>query len=154
MSKRKTSSRARKSKKKNHGWTPFKETSSILLELVPQDAKKPEKLYQNSRYWVFLFTTPLAAGRILIELAIRNKDQSAKHDWREFQRIKNELLGPEEEAVELYPAESRLTDTKNEFHLWCIRGMQFPFGWNEREVSEASERQRPWPDGEKPNELA
>ncbi len=152
MSKRKTSARARRSKKKSHGWTPFKETP-ILLEFVPQDARKPEKLYQNSRYWVFWLTTPLAGGHTIVELVIRNKDQSAKHDWREFQRIKNELLGPEEEAVELYPAESRLTDTKNEFHLWCIRGMRFPFGWNEREISEASERQRPWPEGEKPADL-
>jgi hypothetical protein len=155
MSKRKTSSRARRSKKKSPtGWTPFKETPSILLELVPQDARKPEKLYQNSRFWVFWFTTLFPGGHTLVELAIRNKDQSAKHDWREFHRIKNELLGREEEAVELYPAESRLTDTKNEFHLWCIRGLRFSFfGWNEREISEASERQRPWPEGEKPADL-
>jgi len=124
-----------------------------LLKLVPQDARKPEMLYENSRYWVFRFTTPFPGGRTLVELTIRNKDQSAKHDWREFQRIKNELLGPEEEAVELYPAESRLTDTKNEFRLWCIRGMRFPIGWNEREISEASERQRPWPEGDKPADL-
>jgi hypothetical protein len=100
MSKRKTSSRARRSKKKSHGWTPFKKTPSTLLELVPQDARKPEKLYQNSRYWVFWFTAPFPGGHTLVELAIRNKDQSAKHDWREFQRIKDELLGREEEAVE------------------------------------------------------
>jgi hypothetical protein len=153
LSKRKTRSRARKPKKKSHGWTPFEEKPSFLLELVPQDAKKPDKFYENSRYWVFWFTTPLPGGHTLIELAIRNKDHSAKHDWREFQRIKNELLGPEEEAVELYPVESRLTDTKNEFHLWCLRGAQFRFGWDEREISEASGMQRPWPEAEKPADL-
>jgi hypothetical protein len=145
--------RARRSEKKSRLWTPFEETPSILLKLVPQDGRKPERLYQNSRYWVFWFTTPFPGGHTLVELTIRNKDQSAKHDWREFQRIKNELLGPEEEAVELYPAESRLTDTKNEFRLWCTQGKRFLIGWNEREISEASERQRPWPEGEKPADL-
>jgi hypothetical protein len=158
MKKRKTSLRTRRSKeKKSQGWTPFEETPSILMErllkLVPQDAVKPEKFFQNSRYYVFWLTTPFPGGHTLVELTIRNKDQSAKHDWREFQRIKNELLGPEEEAVELYPAESRLTDTKNEYHLWSIRSTRFPFGWNGREISEASERQRPWPEGEKPADL-
>lgn len=44
------------------------------------------------------------------------------------QRIKNELLGDEYEACELYPAESRLVDGANQFHLWAING-QFPFGF-------------------------
>jgi hypothetical protein len=40
-------------------------------------------------------------------------DGQAIHDWRELQRIKNEIVGDEIEAVELYPAESRLLDTAN-----------------------------------------
>ena len=51
-------------------------------------------------------------------LVISNNDQSARHDWREFQRIKNEIWGPEVEAVELYPAESRLVDPSNAFFLY------------------------------------
>lgn len=51
-------------------------------------------------------------------LVISNADESARHDWREFQRIKNEIWGPEVEAVELYPAESRLVDPSNAYYLW------------------------------------
>src|SRR5262245_49857956 len=41
-------------------------------------------------------------------LSITATDDSALHDWRDFQQLKNLLLGPEWEAVELYPSESRL----------------------------------------------
>jgi hypothetical protein len=72
-----------------------------------------------------------------IHLSIRNLDRSARHDWREFQQIKNELVGPEYEALELYPAESRLVDNANQFHLWCLatEGERFPIGWPDRMVS-------------------
>ena len=53
-------------------------------------------------------------------LMIVNADQSARRDWREFQRIKNDLWGNETEAVELYPAESRKQDPSNAFFLWKI----------------------------------
>ena len=152
MNKRKTSSRARRPKE-SRPWTSFKEIE-LTRELLDQcpSSPKPDKFYQNSRYVVFWFTTTIE-NHTLIRLTIRNKDHSAKHDWREFQRIKNELLGPDEEAAELYPAESRLMDTKNEFHLWCLRGAQFRFGWDGREISEASGMQRPWPEAEKPADL-
>lgn len=58
----------------------------------------------------------------IIHLSIRRQDRQAVHDWRHFQRIKNQLAGPEWEAVEIYPAESRLVDGANQYHLWC-----FPF---------------------------
>lgn len=52
-------------------------------------------------------------------------------DWRHFQAIKNQLCGPECEAVELYPAESRVVDTSNKYHLWVIKdpSVRFPFGF-------------------------
>jgi hypothetical protein len=50
------------------------------------------------------------------------------HDWRDLQRIKNELVGPECEAVELYPAESRLVDTANQYHLWADADPTYRFG--------------------------
>lgn len=62
-------------------------------------------------------------------------DGSARHDWRDFQRIKNELVAPEAEAVELFPAESRLVDTANHYHLWVFPEYRFPFGMQAREVS-------------------
>jgi hypothetical protein len=58
----------------------------------------------------------------LIHLSIRNHDRSTRHDWRDFQRIKNQLAGEEYEGLEIYPAEDRKIDTANQYHIWC-----FPF---------------------------
>jgi hypothetical protein len=73
----------------------------------------------------------------LIHLNIRRRDGGPiLRDWRHFQQIKNELIGEECEAVELYPAESRLVDTSNKFHLWGIvdPNYRFPLGFDERDV--------------------
>lgn len=72
-----------------------------------------------------------------VQLNIRRRDGGPiLRDWRHFQAIKNELIGEECEAVELYPAESRKVDLANKFHLWGVRdpAYRFPFGWTERAV--------------------
>ena len=60
----------------------------------------------------------------VIQLGISALDGTARHDWREFQAIKNQLAGPECEAFELYPAESRLLDPSNYYTLWCFPGLR------------------------------
>lgn len=56
----------------------------------------------------------------LIYLSIKRTEKARlPRDWRDLQRIKNEILGAEFEAVELFPAESRLVDTADQFHLWA-----------------------------------
>ena len=89
----------------------------------------------------------------VVWLSIRRNDREPVRDWRDCQRIKNEIVGPECEAIELYPAESRLTDTANQFHIWAIRDptFRFPFGFFEgrlvSDTSEAGSVQRPRDDG-------
>jgi hypothetical protein len=76
-------------------------------------------------------------GEDFIQLNIRRRDGGPiLRDWRHFQRIKNEIVGEEHEGVELYPAESRLVDTANKFHIFVLRepGVRFPFGWDKRDV--------------------
>lgn len=52
-----------------------------------------------------------------VVLSIRRIDRAAECDWRIFQRIKNDLAGPEREGVQLYPAMSRVVDTANQYFL-------------------------------------
>lgn len=64
------------------------------------------------------------------ELSIRRNDRKPITDWRHKQRIKSEIAGPEIEAIELYPAESRLMDTANQTYLFVLPpGMQYPVGY-------------------------
>lgn len=71
-------------------------------------------------------------------LSIKRRDKLPIRDWRDLQGIKNALVGRECEAVELFPAESRLVDSANQYHLWAINdpSYRFPFGFNDRLVSE------------------
>lgn len=82
----------------------------------------------------------------VIHLNIRRRDGAPMiRDWRHFQLIKNQLLGPECEAVELYPAESRLVDSCNKYHLYGSADptYRFPFGWQKRDVDYTEHRNVP-----------
>lgn len=76
----------------------------------------------------------------IIVLSFSRLDRGHSVDWRQKQEIKNAIVGKQYEAVELFPAESRLVDSANQFWLWCLDGkMQFPFGFAERFVSDTEE---------------
>lgn len=112
------------------------------------------RVYVNSLYTVVRTTDPDSDA---VTLSIRRNDREAVHDWRHLQRIKNELLGPDCEAVELYPAESRLVDTANQYFLWGVADptFHFPLGFAQRLVSDgegstSKARQRPWAPAERP----
>lgn len=82
----------------------------------------------------------------LVHLNIRRRDGAPViRDWRHFQLIKNQLIGEECEAVELYPAESRKVDTSNKYHLYGVTdpAFRFPFGWEERDVEYVEHRDVP-----------
>ena len=59
-------------------------------------------------------------------LMISSSDGLARHDWRDMQWIKNELVGPETEGIEIYPAESRLYDPSNQYILYVFN--KIPIG--------------------------
>ena len=77
-------------------------------------------LFFNNRYHVFArkMRNPRGDGPDLLHLSIRDNERSSRHDWRDFQRIKSEIVGPEFEMVEMYPRESQLVDYANQYHLW------------------------------------
>jgi hypothetical protein len=80
----------------------------------------------------------------MVQLGISSIDGTARHDWRDFQEIKNQLSGAECEAFELYPAESRLLDPSNYYTLWCFPGIRrINVGADERRVFFADEAVAP-----------
>jgi len=128
-------------------WTPFAEIDPPFADAGPADRpsgpRKPRWM-ANSIY-VVLVQTPhdVQPFGAVVHLAITTHDQQPRHDWREMQRIKNEIVGEDVEAVELYPSENRLVDNSNWFHLFCfprlhMEGGRLPFGFDSRFVSEGS----------------
>src|SRR6185436_10844058 len=71
-------------------------------------------------------------------------DGTARHDFREFQAIKNQLAGEECESFELYPAESRLLDPSNYYTLWCFPGVKkLKIGVDYRDVRDSADALAP-----------
>jgi hypothetical protein len=108
------------------------------------------ELWKNDRYQVAVRHLGGDDDAVpMVLLSIKRVDKQPIHDWRDLQAIKNQLVGPECEAVELYPAESRLVDSANQYFLWCVLdpSFRFPWGFNRRLVSSESSGgsvQRPW----------
>jgi len=88
----------------------------------------PDNIVVNNYYVVYVYEEDRCT-----HLSIRRHDNSAIRDWRDLQRIKNELCGQDREGLEIYPAENRLVDVGNHYHLWVLSsGEQIPFGFHER----------------------
>jgi hypothetical protein len=119
--------------KKHHPLAALEETGLYhpldLVEKRGPDAAPddPDELWRNDLYDVTLRRREdkvFGTSTGMIQLGISAHDGTARHDWREFQEIKNQLAGPECEAFELYPAESRLLDPSNYYTLWCFPGLR------------------------------
>jgi len=64
----------------------------------------------------------------LLHLMVRRHDELPIRSWAEMQSIKNEIVGAERTAVEVFPAESQLVDSANMYHLWVLPGgFDLPF---------------------------
>lgn len=131
-----------KDKEKSDAWGKWKrgtlsaESRKMILSVDP-NGTLPKRIYINNVYevWTYHVDTGVKEYPRVIWLSIKRLDKQAIHDWRELQRIKNELTSPECEAVEIYPAESRKVDTSNQFHLWVFPPTyKLPFGYDERLV--------------------
>lgn len=139
--------------KTGHGWKPLERASADQpnAEAVQRYAKEYRvsltealeamRAYERgSEYWIndlYQVQVRRDPEKGVAHLNIRRRDGKAIYrDWRHFQWIKNQLVGEECEAIELYPAESRLVDASNKYHLFCATdpAFRFPFGFTERDV--------------------
>lgn len=130
-----------KKKKKQTVWEPFQK-AFILQEQKDMVVKSlfethpelpPEQIFQtvereasadvwlNNMYQVARYKVPAQEHwPEMIHLSIKRIDKHPINDWRHMQRIKNELVGVENEGVELYPADSRCLDEANQYHMWVL----------------------------------
>ena len=122
-------------------WTPSAYRFVRTSDLPVKDAR----VYQNDHYTANVY--PVRGG--VVHISFSRRDGGHAVDWRDKQHMKNQLIGPENEAIELFPAESRKADGANQFHLWVIADSKtrFPIGFHGRMVGDTSTlpgvRQRP-----------
>jgi len=88
--------------------------------------------FRNDVYQVLVRDAEVNTGfPPMLWLSVKRIDREPIHDWRDLQMIKNMLVGDENEGVEIYPAESRLVDAANQYHIFVLKdaSVRFPFGF-------------------------
>jgi len=99
-----------------------------LEEFVKSNPSEPDEIWFNDRYNVTVRRhrkdPVFGSDGGMIQIGVCSFDGAARHDWRDLQRIKNQIAGEETEGFELFPAESRLLDPSNYYTLWCFPGVR------------------------------
>jgi hypothetical protein len=105
---------------------------------VDYDATITQEMWSNDRYVCHVRRFDSGA---VAHISYRRQDRKPARDWRDAQRIKNELAGEHTWAMEVYPDEDHLVDGANQYHLWCLPpGVVPPFGFHQgREVGTAEQ---------------
>ncbi len=142
-------------------WTPFyraEYTQDQIATFKRARMAVPDAVYQNNLYEVAVRYLKPDGILALTQLSIKRLDKEPVTDWRHFQWIKNEIVGVEFEFVQLYPAESRLVDTSNQYWLYGFQNpaIRWPFGFQQRCVVDGvggeGSKQRPFPEHHKPKD--
>ncbi|MFA4971545.1 MAG: hypothetical protein WC683_02950 [bacterium] len=102
----------------------------------PDPAKYPslrnvEAVFKNNVYVVQIVYHVTEWGTVE-RLMIRRNDEAPVRSWQELQRVKNEIVGEDRVAIEVFPAQAELVDHANLYHLWVLpKGFTLPFGMKE-----------------------
>ncbi len=101
----------------------------LMEEWQKSVPSEPDEVWFNDTYNITVrrFEDDRVFGTLrggMVQIGISSFDGTARHDWRDFQAIKNQLAGEETEAFELYPAESRLLDPSNYYTIWAFPGLK------------------------------
>jgi hypothetical protein len=107
---------------------------------VAQTEYETAEVWNNHFFRAVVRRYPVEAGVAVVHLSVIHNKLGSKIFWDDLQRVKNELVGPECEAVELFPAESRKVDVGDMRHLWCTTdtSYRYPLGFMARD-GEAAE---------------
>lgn len=134
--------KARDHKRKQPEWPSFR-----MVKQIEEAPGIYGQMYTNGIYVVIV--TPMVPKDdadppppAMVRLSIRREDRGPLHDWRHLQWIKNDLVGQQCEALEIYPAEERLVDTANQLWLWAFTDPTFRigFGFQERLIGDGATR--------------
>jgi hypothetical protein len=138
-------------------WQPLQPGVIHAEKYTAHGMTAPDRSYYNDLLSVFV----REIGHGALHISFHRHDRKAIKDFRIYQAIKNEVAGPERLAIEVFPPESKLVDTSNEFHLFVVPEEiqdEFPFLISAERLVQTQEegeailgktkmRQRPWQPG-------
>lgn len=131
-----------------NGWAPLRKLDPH--EINPEMSKiraavgipPSDEVWVNSRYQVVVdYQSPEDGRAGAMHLSLHTHDRGPMRNWRHLQQIKNEVAGEERWAVEVFPPESKLADTSNEYHLWVMpEGTPLVIGFNSNALVSTDEQ--------------
>lgn len=83
------------------------------------------RAFFNDLYSVQVYHVGTDMG--LVQHAIVRVQDGGEPPWRDLQRIKDELFGPDAYAVQVYPRRADVVDQADVYHLWLLPD-ELPFG--------------------------
>lgn len=87
-----------------------------------------KRVTMNDRYSVQFYEHMTGWG-LVTQMVIRRHDEGKGVPWAHKQRIKDELVGSDRTAIEVFPSAEKLVDDANLFHLWVLpKDLILPFG--------------------------
>jgi hypothetical protein len=90
----------------------------ILTPAQQQRLGGGARVVANNKYVVIVREHEPDPTKPRWHLSIRREDRKPIRDWRDLQAIKNQVCGAEAVGFEVFPPESLLMDTSNQYHLW------------------------------------
>lgn len=93
-------------------------------------------MYKSTRYTLWVYNG--AAADVVVKdaalkgrctyISLKRNDGEPIDSWADKQAIKNIFAGPGREGIEIFPAEQRLVDAANQYHLFILpEGSYVPF---------------------------
>ena len=102
-----------------------------------------QETWQNDIYIILVYRNEAADDMVhdpeykgkCTWLSIRRRDRRPVNNWQDMQTIKNRLCGTECDAIQIFPKESKMVNTSNQYHLIVMpEEVNIPFGWQARFV--------------------
>ncbi len=102
-------------------WGEWEERSHLASH--PHAPEGCVQCWVNNKYSVQL----IARGELEV-LMVRRHDEGDEYPWRDLQRIKNELVGEDREAVQVFPKQGEVVDVADMAHIWLVPvGQPLPY---------------------------
>lgn len=124
------------------GWNPLEkvEVPEVRLRVMEAMGAENVECWVNDRYQVLVRIQKPEGKPEMRHLSIHLHDRSPMRNWRHLQQIKNEVCGELWTGIEFFPREDKLTDTSNQYHLFCFPPeVDFGFGLAEEGESLVSD---------------
>ena len=123
MSKQRSAASRQRASLKGQVKKPFGPWEKRLISEVhpmrPRGVKWREECFLNNRYSVQVSDDETSWGTV-VHLWVRRHVDGMPRRWSDLQRIKNEIIGKERVAIEVFPPESELHDSADMSHLWVL----------------------------------